>query len=152
MWLKILPAVAAGLLGWWLGTNHVEGKWAKADNKALTIQRELTADALRDNRVLNLQVEGTLSQLAISEEEAQRAKDELQTEIDKAPLVNTVIPEVPANCPEIKCYVPDVERHFRLWNCGIGHSCQALHPAGQAGHSDAFVPGAGVTAGLDGSR
>lgn len=146
MKLAAIGAIAGVLLGWWLGTNHVEGQWAKTDNRALTEQTRLYDEAIRENRVLNDRVATALFGLSISEENAQRAKDELQAEIDKEPLVRTIVLDSIS-----ECFVPDVKRHFRLWNCGISNSCQTLPGTSQTDYRNGPLRRASTAAGLDGS-
>ena len=149
MKLAAIGAIAGALLGWWLGTNHIEGKWAKADNAALREQTRLYDEAIKDNRKLEDSNALALLRLSVSEEESRRVKDELQAEIDKEPLVRAIVLD---SIPDGQCFVPDVERHFRLWNCGISNSCQTLPDAVQADHSNGSLRGSDIVAGMDGTR
>ena len=121
IWLKIAPIAGACLLGWWLGTNHVEGKWAKAENQALNTQIRLRLDAEEERDTLSAKTRNALLALSEAENEAVRLSDALQAEITRGPIIRMVETE---DCSAVA--VVDVARHYRLFNCGIGNSCQAL--------------------------
>ncbi len=149
-WIPVVSAVAAGLLGWWLGTNHVAGKWAKADKEALEAQEQLTQDALDERDTLQVAVNDAARRLAESESKRVTLSNKLQEAINREPIVRNKVREVPADCPACTCPVVDAGPYFRLWNAGLTRADEADVPTITAGFSDGPMWRSCITAGLDG--
>jgi len=130
IWLKIAPVAIAGLLGWWLGSGMKQAQWDRSENEALREQIALRIEAEEDRDISSAKTREASIKLSEAEDEAVRLSDELQTEINKAPVVRTVRITTPADCPVVECDVPDAGLHFRLFNCGINNSCEAVSDAG----------------------
>lgn len=138
-WLKIGALVGSIGIGWWLGSGMKQAQWDRAENKALNAQIALRIDAEQERDVSTAKTRKALLRLSEAETESVRLSDELQTEINRAPVVRTVRIETPADCPVVECAVPDVSLHFRLFNCGINNSCEAVPDAGIPDHGDGGV-------------
>ena len=123
-WLKIGALAGAISVGWWLGSGMKQAQWDRAENKALETQIQLRLDAEEDRDASSAKTRNALLRLSEAESDAVRLADELQTEINKGPVIKTVRVSVPANCPAVECSIPDAGRHYRLFNCGINNSCQ----------------------------
>ena len=129
-WLKIGALVGSIAVGWWLGSGMKQAQWDRAENKALQAQIALRIDAEAERDLSTANTREALLRLSEAEDESVRLSDELQSEINKAPVIQTVRIETTADCPVVDCAVPDVGVHFRLFNCGINNSCEAVSDAG----------------------
>ena len=49
----LIGLIGGVLVGWWAGSNHVEGQWAKAESAALRAQETLTREAIDDMKAAN---------------------------------------------------------------------------------------------------
>ena len=142
--LKLTAAIGAlGLVsgfgsGWWLGTSHVEGKWAKTDNAELLASQQATQKALRDFQDSQKAADQIAEALSATRSQNARLKDELDEAINQEPIVRTVVRTVPGDCPEVSCPVIDAGRHFRLWNAAIRGE-PAEDPATQTDRGDGRV-------------
>jgi len=105
--------------GWWLGSSHVKGQWAEADNTELIAQREATNAALLDHKMAQAKVDAMSTALAEKLQDNARLKHELDEAIDLEPVVRyqTRTVTVEGDCPA--CPVIDTGRHYRLWNNAI---------------------------------
>lgn len=127
-YLKIGALVGAISVGWWLGSSMKQAQWDRAENKAVKAQIRLTQEAIDERDTLSAVVRKAALALSEAEDDAVRLADELQTEINKGPVIQTVEIKVPANGPTVSCAIPDARVHYRLFNCGINNSCQAVLP------------------------
>ena len=104
-----------------MGSGMKQAQWDRVENKAMTEQIRLTDEALVERDALSVEARKAALALSEAEDEAVRLSDALQTEITRGPIIQMVETE---DCPAVA--VVDVARHYRLFNCGIGNSCQAL--------------------------
>ena len=104
-----------------MGSDMKQAQWDRAQNKAMTEQIRLTDEALDERNALSVEARKAALALSEAEDEAVRLSDALQAEITREPIIRMVETE---DCPAVA--VVDVARHYRLFNCGIGNSCQAL--------------------------
>ena len=145
-------AIGAGagiLLGFWsgwsLGTGHIQSKWDRAENEARDLQVKLYDQAI-DALIKSQQVVAAReSELAGERELSQRREDELREQIQQSETVRTIVREVPANCPVVECYVPDLHERVRLFNAGISNTSATIPVATPADSGDGEVPGADDT-------
>lgn len=136
-YLTIGGVVAAALLGWWLGTNHVEGKWAKADKAALEAQKQLTEDALEKRDELQVKVTELTTELADRETALTTLSADLAEAINREPIINEVPIEVPGDCPVCRVATVDPVAHFRLWNAAVtGSATESELPVISTGLGD----------------
>lgn len=151
-WVIGGSAIAAGLLGWWLGTNHVEGKWAKADNRALKEQRQLYDEAVNKRDELQQMLDENLARLAESETKRAQVSRRLQEEIERGPIVRTVTKKVPGECEDIDFPVVDVARHYILWNNSITRPGETLPDPIAANFGNVTLRQSSSLASLDGNH
>ncbi len=145
--LGILGAAIAAVFaaGFSTGGNRVQAKWDKAENLALKQQVLLVQQAEEERDFANSRLFENQLSLEDAELKAERLNDDLQTEINRA--VVTTISVSTDNCPAVT-FTVDPAVHFRLFNCAINNSCEAVPPADQT-NTD-FVPRAGVLTLVDG--
>ena len=142
--IAVLVAVAAG--GFWTGSSLKQASWDRATNKALVLQQELNQQSEDERKALNKQVMGLQIDLEQAERNTERMSDEIQDAINRAAVVTTFTPAVPAACP-----VVDAVQHYRLFNCAINNSCQTISPTGETRLGDARLQRTDFTAGMDGT-
>ena len=145
MKLALIGSVAGALLGWWLGTNYVEGKWAKSENAALKQQQVLYDEAIAELGEANQRVLDQQLELANTKQDNAKREDELRQQIRESNTIELVEVEVPADCPAVHCPKPDLSERVRLFNAGINNTVPALPVTGETGSSDAGVPAADDT-------
>ena len=128
-----------GLGGWWLGSSHVKGQWARSENTALKLQTQKTADALEDFRKAQERIDAMTQDLTAKRNDNRQLQEQLNEYINRKPIVHTKIREVPANCPEVSCPVVDAGEHFRVWNAALRGESPEPDPA-EADGSDGGMP------------
>ena len=147
--IAVLVAVAAG--GFWTGSSLKQASWDRATNKALVLQQELNQQSEDERKALNKQVMGLQIDLEQAERNTERMSDEIQDAINRAAVVTTFSPAVPAACPAVRCPVVDAARHYRLFNAAISNSLGEVSPSGETRLSNASLPGAVPASGMDGT-
>ena len=148
---KIAVLVAVLLVGFWAGSSLKQAAWDRAENKALVLQQELNQQSEDERKALNKQVLGLQIDLEQAERNTERMSDEIQDAINRAAVVTTFTPAVPAACPAVRCPVVDTTQHYRLFNCAINNSCQTISPTGETRLGDARLQRTDFTAGMDGT-
>ena len=146
--IAVLVAVAAG--SFWAGSALKQADWTEDKNASLELQAALTAQSDAERKILNelnLQLQLDLEQ---AERNTERMSDEIQDAINRAAVVTTFTPAVPAACPAVQCPVVDTAEHYRLYNCAVRNSCQTVSPSGATRLSDASLPGSDSVAEVDG--
>ena len=147
--IAVLVAVAAG--SFWAGSALKQAEWTEDKNAALELQAELNQQSEDERKALNKQVLGLQIDLEQAERNTERMSDEIQDAINRAAVVTTFTPAVPAACPAVRCPVVDTTQHYRLFNCAINNSCQTISPTGETRLGDARLQRTDFTAGMDGT-
>jgi len=147
--IAVLALAAIG--GFWAGSSLKQAAWDRAENKALVLQQELDQQSEDERKALNKQVLGLQIDLEQAERNTERMSDEIQDAINRAAVVTTFTPAVPAACPVVRCPVVDAVQHYRLFNCAINNSCQTISPTGETRLGDARLQRTDFTAGMDGT-
>ena len=143
----IVAIFTAGIL---YGRSQIQSRWDKAENAALTQQQALRIQAEKERDLVNSILLDKQIALEQAELEAQRFNDELQIAINREPVVTTVSVSTSDDCPVVRCNIPDAGSHYRLFNCAINNSCEAVPITDQASLSDGTLPRPDTLADMDG--
>ena len=147
--IAVLALAAIG--GFWAGSSLKQAAWDRAENKALVLQQELDQQSEDERKALNKQVLGLQIDLEQAERNTERMSDEIQDAINRAAVVTTFTPAVPAACPAVRCNIIDAAQHYRLFNDAIGNTLGEVSPTGSTRLGDAGLPRAGSAPGVDGA-
>ena len=147
-----IAALAVVALGsFWAGSSLKQAAWDRAENKALVLQQELDQQSEEERKALNKQVLGLQIDLEQAERNTERMSDEIQDAINRAAVVTTFTPKVPAACPAVRCNIIDAAQHYRLFNDAIGNTLGEVSPYGSTRLSNASLPRAVPASGVDGA-
>jgi len=122
------------------GSKMKQAQWDRAKVKALELHQQLKDQSEAERKALNEQVFELQISLENEELKATRLNDELQIAINREPVVTTISVSTSDDCPVVKCNIPDVGIHYRLFNCAISNSCETLPDASETNLSNDPVP------------